>query len=125
MRKKVKWETFTGIVILLLLAGILFQMPFTYEGKVRFDTVDEYTTFKEAMAEDHVRIDNIEALSSEPPIIIGFSVQVPRSQTFPYGARDYFTGQFIFIVVMGGLGLGLIIIPFMSKPKEKTVSEEE
>jgi len=103
-----------GVLALVALAVLLFASPFVYEGKVRFDTTTEYTAFKEAVAQEHVKIYMIESLSSEPPIIVNFSIAVPRTQVFTYGKRVY-TPLVVPAVMIGGVGVLFLAMFFREK----------
>ena len=61
-----------------------------YSGKVVFLTENEYTQFKEVMADPRVRYDaeNMSVLSSSPPIVVSFRITTPSSMEMPYGRHS-------------------------------------
>ena len=55
-----------------------------YSGQVIFRTEADYTAFKDYLSQPEVTLDEIQALTSEPPILVKYKVDVPRSWKFPY-----------------------------------------
>ncbi len=90
-----------GIALLLWLALVpLAQMSKTiqntqdyinthesYSGKLVFYTEKDYSEFKLELAKPEVDFNsrNILVLSSDPPIVVQFYVNVPNGYKFPYG----------------------------------------
>jgi hypothetical protein len=85
-------------------------MSDTYSGKEVFNSEAEYTKFKQALVEDNVRwaTGNIQVLSSDPPIIVKYSVEVDKGQIFPYG--NYSDERLTMLILMP---IVLIFILFM------------
>lgn len=59
----------------------------SYSGKVVFYNEEDYGEFKLELAKPEVDFNskNILVLSSEPPIVVQFYVNVPNGYKFPYG----------------------------------------
>lgn len=77
-----------------------------YSGKDVFRTTQEYIEFKECIGREGVGIDEMVVLSSEPPIVVKYSVIVERGIEFPYGSGSL-AGNIvasIFIIAASGLG---------------------
>lgn len=99
----------------LVLAGVLRylrlrkQIDFKhYTGKLVFDSLAEYSKFKRAVGSEQVTSYSTDVLSSEPPIVVQFGINVTANGVFPYGKEKiyhksdfdaYCVGMFIF----GGL----------------------
>lgn len=85
--------------ILLLCGGIALlaygliappPVPSHYSGQLMFQTKQEYTDFKLAIAQPSVTDWEANVLSSEPPIVVSFKATISPNSPFPYGdkARD-------------------------------------
>jgi hypothetical protein len=86
----------------------------TYSGKAVFNTVQEYTQFKLAVGQmESQNVEKLQVLSSEPPIVAFFTVNVPPHTDFPYGNHDKLSdwgvGIFIGIIISA-----VILIPINS-----------
>ena len=92
---------FTGIFLLIVSATIFLFADKVYEGKEVFQTEQEYTAFKEAVAEDAVSIKNIDVLSSDPPIIVDFCLFVNNNYKFEYGEGTF--SPILMITTPGGV----------------------
>lgn len=78
--------------IMVLVGTMVWWIPYEervadrfYEGKLVFETEQEYSNFKRAVGNSDVRIGNLVVLSSDPPIVVDFSVRVPEGMVFNYG----------------------------------------
>jgi len=80
------------VLLILVLLGVsiwgLFFAPEVYSGKEVFQTEQEYTSFKEALAYDEVKIIKSYSLTSAPPIVISFTITSSRDYSFPYGHKS-------------------------------------
>ena len=78
-----------GILSILLGLGLyhlLVNSDDDYSGKLVFVSEEEYSDFKLAIGKPEVRIgEDLTILSSQPPIVVDFSVSVPRGYEFEYG----------------------------------------
>lgn len=78
---------FTVLAVLAIAFGVydLQNEQRTYSGKEVFSTEQEYTDFKTAVGEDGIKIKEMSALSSAPPIVVQFKIET--SQPFGYGDK--------------------------------------
>ena len=83
-----KWVTLFFAFAFLSLAIMGFLAPDRYGGKAVFSSVGEYQVFKEAVASEEVDIKSLDVLSSDPPIVVSFSVVVPRGSSFEFGEKS-------------------------------------
>jgi len=61
-----------------------------YEGTEVFLTEQDYKEFKMLFVDPQVQLLDASVLTSEPPIIVRFKVQVPSPDYgFPYGKKDW------------------------------------
>ncbi len=92
-----------GLGILIIAVGLLafFTWDDFYTDKISFQSEQEYSAFKEAVADPLVRIDDIIVLSSSPPIIVDFSIYTTQGHMFPYGQRSTSFGTAIFLIAIG------------------------
>jgi len=78
---------FFASIILLTLFGVSlgFSEAFgcAYSKVEVFRTEREYIEFKEDLADLPIRNLDIEILSSEPPIIVGYTITLPKGIKFP------------------------------------------
>jgi hypothetical protein len=74
-----------------------------YRGQEVFYTEQEYIKFKQALVDYEVTIEDIDVLSSEPPIIVKFAIYgVEKPDVFPYGEKiNTGIGMAMFIGVIG------------------------
>jgi hypothetical protein len=56
-----------------------------YEGKIVFDDEQSYTEFKQVIGREDIEINDILVLSSDPPIVVQYDIDVPSDVEFPYG----------------------------------------
>ena len=117
---------------ILLAAGIVFciavpvgtcllewQGTDVYEGKVAFWSEEEYVEFKKVMAPTQVQIVELDILSSEPPIIIQFKVEVDKDFEFSYGKKEE-------VVIPGwALPVGLSLLGFAIIAERLKLVEED
>ncbi|MCJ7789538.1 MAG: hypothetical protein MUP69_05040 [Candidatus Atribacteria bacterium] len=84
-----------GMVVVAVLVYIFAFIPaiekssVPYSGKEVFRTEAEYSQFKEAVGQKGVSIDEMIILSSSPPIVAEFKVNVAPDVAFPYGQLEY------------------------------------
>ena len=57
---------------------------YRYTGKEVFYTIEEYQMFKEFLIQKGIRIEDMKALSSEPPILVSYEIIVPVDIPMPY-----------------------------------------
>jgi len=93
----------SSIIVATLIGGIFWStLPTFYEGKETFYTKTEYQDFKIALDNPSVSIDEMIVLSSDPPIVIQYTIAIPHGESFPYGEINkswkYGTPIFLFIV---------------------------
>ena len=79
--------------------------PYIYEGKEVFQTAKEYGSFKAVVGMSEVTIREIFVLSSEPPIVVDYLVEAPKSLGFPYGKRNLLPSSNLFSLLFA---LGLV-----------------
>jgi len=99
----------------LVLAGVLRYLRLRkqidskhYDGKLVFDTLTEYGKFKRAVGSEKVTHYSTDVLSSEPPIVVQFGVDVTPEGAFPYGEetiyyKSEFDGLLLGTFVFGGI----------------------
>jgi hypothetical protein len=115
---KTEWALFVVSLLVSLAATVsgvftivnpdVAGLAATYQGKIVFQSESEYIQFKQAMSQENVRIEDVDVLSSAPPIIVKFKVTVPGNVAFPYGEK-YSTDIFGGIALMlTGLFTGLL-----------------
>ena len=110
-----------GILVFLALvlgmigyAAVDFYNEDVYTGKLIM-TDAEYLGFKEALAQELVKVNELESLSSNSPYV-EFSVTVPRGYVFEFGEKEpenYLMYALLFITFALGCGVlgGLIKTP--------------
>lgn len=84
-----------AIWVAILLAAGFYGLPTvlkskdSYKGTIVFNTEEEYTHFKQELITSHADWiqETMQALTSQPPIIVKFSISVPQDYTFPYGQK--------------------------------------
>lgn len=80
-----------GLIALAVGLSLLIAPPggthALYEGKEMFHTEEEYKTFKLEMGQSGVEIQDLKMLSSEPPIVVAYSVTADNDYIFPYGEK--------------------------------------
>ena len=115
---KKKWIGLLLVVGLLLLGGSFIVASqgfttYTYEGKEIFQTAQEYESFKVAVGVSEVTLLETFVLSSEPPIVVDYTVEAPRGLDFPYGDESILPSSLLFSFLLafgvaGTFGAGLI-----------------
>ena len=104
------------VLLILVLLGVsiwgLFFAPEIYSGKEVFQTEQEYTSFKEALAYDEVKIIKSYSLTSAPPIVVSFTITSPRDHSFPYGHKSLGNTVTGLLGVTASIALLFIVIPF-------------
>jgi hypothetical protein len=107
----------TGMVVVMVVVCIFVTYPMAkqagvvYQGKELFRTEAEYSQFKEVIGEKDISIKDISVLSSEPPIIVQFRVNVPGNIQFGYGRVEIplwgniMGWEIVTILAIGGLGI--------------------
>ena len=79
------WAVTTAIAVPLLWDSGYRE----FSGKEIFNSNEEYTQFKEAVAAPNLTILHMIALSSEPPIVVDFKVETRNLKLdFPYGTDE-------------------------------------
>lgn len=113
-----KYKLLLGVIIGALLIGsfgYIISLPTRnhYTGKEVFTTEKAYSEFKYVIGDEDVEIENIQVLSSEPPIVVEYEVSVPLDKTFAYGDEvgiyypDTIMLTFIFAMLGGACGYGI------------------
>ncbi len=78
----------TATVLAVVFGGLaLYNQDPTvhkYTGKEVFDTNQGYQEFKEFIAQKGVEILDIQALHSEPPIIVAYQIAIPAEMAMPF-----------------------------------------
>lgn len=123
-----KTETWKILAKVLLFAGVVllatggtvfiidhfFPPTILYSGTETFWAEEDYTVFKEVIANAGAKLEKVETLSSEPPIIVTYTVKVAGDVEFPYGEKvgDYFFFAWLPTLIVGGslLGIWLAIV---------------
>lgn len=79
-----------GLLGLVVSLGFLRgdSARYTYSGTEVFRTESEYTAFKEAVAHPEVSIKEVQTLSSAPPILVDFVMEILKGLDFQYGERS-------------------------------------
>lgn len=103
------------ICLMVLVVGIwtAFFRDFIYSGKEVFQTESSYREFKESIAIPDVKLEDIIVLSSEPPIIVEFTVTVGRDISLNYGHKDntpLITGLLLIVTGLTGAILSIILV---------------
>ena len=92
-------------MVLLIICGLCmaFSAFFVFEnseitqyqnsGKIVFETVEDYGQFKRLMGNEAVAIEDVLVLSSEPPIVVEFTVKRQAGFEFPYGKSSPRSGS--------------------------------
>ena len=104
------------IVLVILAASIAVTVVSNldiehYSGKVVFNTEEEYTQFKEVIAQESVSYDadSISVLSSSPPIVVNFkNIQAPND--FPYGEGTTLLYKINAILTLIAICLGIVVV---------------
>lgn len=94
------------ISALLCIKYSVFPDEYIYKGKVAFYTEEEYSFFKQLLAQDYVQFssEDITILSSSPPIIVNFEVTVDSDYSFPFGKKGKD------VVSIGLIAIGAVIL---------------
>ena len=91
------WVSLTLVILTMVVGGALnvsqmLKSGDRYVGHEVFDTETEYVSFKKALVEADATWDKesnkMWVLSSAPPIIVDFNVDVPQNKLFPYGEKE-------------------------------------
>jgi len=73
-------------------------------GKVILETVQEYSQFKRLVGNESVEIGDITVLSSEPPIVVDFTIIRSADFEFPYGESVPYSGRLDWLMWFVGIG---------------------
>jgi len=85
-----------------------------YEGTEVFATEQAYQEFKVLFVDPKVQLVDASVLTSEPPIIVRFKVQVPSSgYDFPYGKRSWVDSRETTIPVGAFAVFALALLPIL------------
>jgi hypothetical protein len=119
------------ISVVIIGLGVITGVPELqndrYTGKIAFASEGEYSDFKRAIAAPAVeyQANGISVLSSEPPIVVQFTVKTPSGYNFPYGTHDsqvkYMSLLMSAVLIFGGIALALVEI-FWKDDKKPNVS---
>lgn len=90
--------------IIFIIAGIVFStlsftgiLPQAYTGKEVFATEEQYQSFKTAIADKSVTINEMTVLNQSTPIIVSFTVEA--NNDFQYGKSSKISTGIIALVV--------------------------
>jgi len=114
---------------ILLVVSLVFlrgdSARYDYTGTEVFRLETEYTAFKEVMTSPELTIEEVQTLSSAPPILVDFHVQAPKGLDFPYGKRsglpfnDGLFGSFFALGIVACLfGFGFLVAGLSSVASE-------
>ena len=126
--KSIISETMCWIGIMLLTiwgttAIVMHTYAPRYTGTEIFWTQKEYVEFKEAIVEYNGELEKATVLSSEPPIVVTFTIRTKEEAGFPYGNPPfhlpYESYWYVFLAVGGGLLTASFFIPTKDKKEEK------
>lgn len=124
MKKKIIFIAIFVVVIGVLVGvgipQIVTKTDDTYSGKIVFNSEDEYSQFKQALIQYDAtwQNDQMQVLSSEPPIIVQYTVSISRDKTFPYGVKHSMYTKPIVIVTIGVLFCLIMLYALMSGEKD-------
>jgi uncharacterized membrane protein len=95
-----------------IVSGIFVSESKEYSGKIVFQSEQEYSQFKEVIAKDYVSFDtqDILVLSSSPPIVVQFKVEVQGDNGFPYGKKVHDEHNNIADIILGVIGAFFIAV---------------
>ena len=106
--------------------GIGYAMGDTYKQVEVFKTEQEYIQFKEELADIPLKSMDIEVLASDPPIIVDYTIRVPRGTECSIGKKFdplSIDGSEWILAIIGGtciaLGLFADFEPINFKRKRK------
>lgn len=88
---------------------------YTYSGREVFQTQEEYREFKVVMSQEGMKWWQMDVLSSDPPIVAEFKVEVAYGVDVPYGEvskNHYWPLAFM------GIGMGIILPLVVAASKE-------
>jgi len=98
-----------------------------YSGDVTFNTVEEYTVFKEYLLVPDVTIKHIQILKLEPPVLVKYRVEFLRAKEFPFTYDSIVASTsgievvYGVIVAIGFVGSSLMAGWIFSKDENKEV----
>lgn len=103
-------------VFVLLVVPAVMTSPLQYTGKVVFESESEYSQFKVAVGHPDVDINEIDVLSSDPPIVVRFDISTPYNMDFNYGTTQGNNGQAVLIGIwyFSLIGIFLIFFPLVA-----------
>ena len=114
MKKVIFWVVVIVVVGLWCGLGIpaTINSHDTYKGQVSFQTEDSYSQFKQTLIDTNAKWDSgeISVLSSTPPIIVAYIVDVEHNLNFPYGEEKGNGGKVVNIILTSSVIAGLFII---------------
>ncbi len=116
--KKYLFITIFGCVLLTVAILMLINSPpisYVNEGKLVFETEQEYGQFKRAVGQDGIEIDSILVLSSDPPIVVDFMVTRDAGIQFAYGEeRVNNVNGFDYLAMLAGAGVLVVVYGIIS-----------
>lgn len=83
-----------------------------YDGKLIFNTIEEYAEFKKAIGNPLVTDFTAQTLSSEPPVIVQFAAISTPSYELPYGNQQTYSKYDNSIGIEFLLAVGLVFALF-------------
>ena len=99
---------------------------YAYQGKEVFQTTEAYQNFKIEVGAEKVDIEEMEVLSSAPPIVVQFEVNAPKGLGFPYGQKDALpVGPRFGIILGSGIGLLMCALLWWGLSSRETEKEDE
>ena len=121
-----EWHFLTIIGVIALIGGGVFWGTIlagygqdTYGGVIVANTEEEYSQFKQELADTPIlAINELDTLSSSPPIIVNFSIEVPYGYQFPYGKISPFDNSLHYSWVAFIIGATLIGVSSIRRKEE-------
>ena len=104
--------TILAVSILGILQSSKVATEIDYRGAIIFNTTEGYTDFKAYLLTEGVDINNVDVLSSEPPIWVNYDVTVGTDAKFPFPYdRMYHVVPMWYLSATGfGVALGILVL---------------
>jgi len=106
-----------------LWGGLDYMCTPRYSGTEIFWQEGEYVAFKRAIANADGTLEEATVLSSTPPIVVTYTIKVPKGTEFPYGnlsgTEIPFEDNWLTFLIVGGslLGAGALLAAFSENEK--------